>query len=223
VQTTSVPPSACPEEKTKMPNSALSRKVESARKLNSRPTLSREAWLNAAVNMLERHGIANVKIDRLSKQLKVTRGSFYFHFQGLKDLLASMVHEWRTRNCLPFQRLANYEITDGLAFFDMVAGIWGKEDPFSPKLDLAIRDWSRSNPALAREITAIDDLRIDLLKRAFLAMGYTDDESIVRARITYFHQIGHYALSFKEKLSDRLRLQTLYAEVLVGPRGRNAK
>lgn len=200
-----------------MPNSALSRQVESPRKLNPRPTLSREAWLNAAVDVLERHGIANVKIDRLSKQLKVTRGSFYFHFQGLNDLLASMVYEWRTRNCQPFQRLVISEITDGLAFFDTVAGIWVKEDPFSPKLDLAIRDWSRSNPALAREVTAIDDLRIGLLKRSFLAMGYSEDESTVRARITYFHQIGYYALSFKEKLTDRLRLQPLYGEVLVGP------
>jgi AcrR family transcriptional regulator len=200
-----------------MPNSVLSRKIGLPKKLNSRPTLSREAWLNAAVNVLERHGIANVKIDRLSKQLKVTRGSFYFHFQGLKDLLASMVYEWRTRNCVPFQRLADDEVADGLAFFDMVAGVWVKEDPFSPKLDLAIRDWSRTNPALAREVTAIDDLRIDLLKRAFLAMGYSDDESTVRARVTYFHQIGYYALSFKEKLSDRLRLQPLYGEVLVGP------
>jgi len=100
----------------------------------------------------------------------------------------------------------------------MVAGIWVKEDPFSPKLDLAIRDWGRSNPALSREVAAIDDLRIDLLTRAFLAMGYAQDESTVRARITYFHQIGYYTLSFKEKLSDRLRLQPLYGQVLVGPR-----
>lgn len=179
--------------------------------------MSREAWLNAAVNVLERNGIANVKIDRLSKQLKVTRGSFYFHFQGLKDLLSSMVYEWRTRNCVPFQRLASHEVTDGLVFFDMVAGVWVKEDPFSPKLDLAIRDWSRSNPALAREVATMDELRIDLLSRAFLAMGYSEDESTVRARITYFHQIGYYALSFKEKLADRLRYQPLYGEVLVGP------
>lgn len=203
---------------TTMQNALPSRKREPQQKVKSRPTLSRETWLNAAVNVLERHGIANVKIDRLSKQLKVTRGSFYFHFQGLKDLLASMILEWRTRNCLPFQRLVDQEVTDGLAFFDMVSGIWIKEDPFSPKLDLAIRDWARSVPTLAREIAVIDDLRIALLTRAFQAMGYSEDESTVRARITYFHQIGYYALSFKEKPTDRMRYQPLYAEVLVGPK-----
>ena len=192
----------------------------SAEKAKPRPTLSREAWLSAAITVLEKHGIANVKIDRLAKQLKVTRGSFYFHFHGLKDLLSSMVNEWRTRNCQPFQRLMEQEIDDGRAFFDMVAGVWVKEDPFSPKLDLAIRDWSRSAPALAREVAAMDELRIELLTRAFLTMGYSDDESVVRARITYFHQIGYYALSFKEKLADRLRYQPLYGEVLGGPRAK---
>jgi AcrR family transcriptional regulator len=196
---------------------AASPENEPLRRAKTRLPLTREAWLNAAITVLEKHGIANVKIDRLARQLRVTRGSFYFHFQGLKDLLASMVYEWRTRNCLPFQELADYEIDDGLAYFDMVAGIWIAEQPFSPRLDLAIRDWSRSAPALAREVTAIDDLRIELLTRAFRAMGYSEDESTVRARITYFHQIGYYALAFKEKLADRLRLQPLYVEVLVGP------
>ena len=175
------------------------------------------------MTVLEKHGIANVKIDRLAKQLKVTRGSFYFHFQGLTDLLASMVYEWRTRNCQPFQRLADQDIGDGVAFFDMVMDVWVKEDPFSPKLDLAIRDWSRSAPGLAREVATMDDLRIELLTRAFLAMGYADDESLVRARITYFHQIGYYTLSLKEKLADRLRYQPLYGEVLVGPKARQSQ
>src|SRR5690606_38879450 len=45
-----------------------------------RQTLSREAWIAAARKVLERRGIAEVKIDRLARQFKVTRGSFYFHF-----------------------------------------------------------------------------------------------------------------------------------------------
>ena len=97
--------------------------------------------------------------------------------------------------------------------------IWVDEAPFRPLLDLAVRDWSRTARKLAGEVAAIDDLRIALLCRAFRAMGYGDDESLVRARITYFHQIGYYALSFKETAADRKRYQPIYGAVLLGPRG----
>lgn len=182
----------------------------------ARKTLSREDWIAAATAALERKGIANVKIDRLSRQLKVTRGSFYFHFRNQKDLLASLLEEWRLRNCRPFQLLRDSQVTDGPAFFDDVTGVWIREDPFSPKLDLAIRDWSRSSAAIAREVRDQDDFRMALLVKAFAAMGYDRDEALIRARITYFQQIGYYATYFKEPPAERKRFRPIYSKILIG-------
>lgn len=186
----------------------------------TRRTLSREAWIVAATAMLEKKGIANVKIDRLSRQLKVTRGSFYFHFSNLKDLLGSLLEEWRVCNCAPFEKLAGSDPVDGPAFFDAVTGVWISESPFNPRLDLAVRDWARSATAVAREIRAQDDLRMALLVRAFQAMGYDADESLIRARITYFQQIGYYATCFREPPAERKRFRSLYTRILVGAPGR---
>jgi AcrR family transcriptional regulator len=183
-----------------------------------RKTLSREAWLDAALKVLERRGIAAVKIDALAKQLKVTRGSFYFHFAGLKDLHDGMVDIWRQRNCAPFEALAQVSMA-GAAYFEAVVMVWVNEDPFNPLLDLAMRDWARTSRPLAAEVEATDTLRISLLTRAFRDIGYPEDESIVRARITYLHQIGYYAMSFKESVADRKRYQPIYGQVLVGPLG----
>ena len=185
----------------------------------ARKTLSREAWIAAAIGVLEKKGIANVKVDRLSRQLKVTRGSFYFHFRNLKDLLDSLREEWRQRNCRPFQDLLHVEFSDGLARFDAVTGVWIREDPFSPRLDLAIRDWARSSAAIAAEVTRQDDFRMSLLVDAFMAMGYDADESLIRARITYFQQIGYYATYFKEPPAERKRFRPLYTRILVGKAG----
>ncbi|PWK76890.1 TetR/AcrR family transcriptional regulator [Aminobacter sp. AP02] len=185
-------------------------------KPETRKTLSREAWIAAAIATLEKKGIANVKIDHLSRQLKVTRGSFYFHFKNLKDLLDSLLEEWRQRNCRPFEALIDQEIIDGPTFFDDVTGVWIREAPFSPRLDLAIRDWARSSTAIARKVQAQDDFRMALLVRAFAAMGYDDDESLIRARITYFQQIGYYATHFKEPPADRKRFRSLYTKILIG-------
>lgn len=183
----------------------------------ARQTLSREAWIAAARKVLEKRGIAEVKIDRLSKQLKVTRGSFYFHFISLADLRDGLLQEWRDINCAPFWAMRETHDVDGLRFFTDIVHVWVDEAPFSPLLDLAVRDWSRTSRKLAQEVKDMDDLRIALLDRSFRAMGYSPDESLVRARITYFHQIGQYALSFKEDPAVRRSYQPLFGEVLLGP------
>lgn len=181
--------------------------------------MTREDWIAAARSVLEKRGIANVKIDRLSKQMKVTRGSFYFHFTGLKDLHESLLEDWRTCNCRPFEALANPGELRGRNYFDAIASIWVKEDPFSPRLDLAIREWSKSAKPIAKEMHLADDLRLRLLQQSFIEMGYDEDESLVRARITYMHQIGYYAMQFRESIAERKRYQPLYGQLLVGPRG----
>lgn len=183
----------------------------------ARQTLSRDTWIAAARKVLEKRGIAEVKIDRLARQFKVTRGSFYFHFASLDDLRNGLLDEWRRGNCAPFFAMRKLEPVDGLHFFSSIVHIWVDEDPFSPMLDLAVRDWSRTSKALAREVAEIDDLRISLLIRAFRTIGYSEDESLVRARITYFHQIGYYTLSFKEDPAERKRYQPLFGDVLLGP------
>ena len=188
-----------------------------------RKTLTREAWIAAALKVLEKRGIADVKIDVLAKQFKVTRGSFYFHFSSIKDLREALLEEWRARNCRPFEALAKNPHPDGLVFFEIIVKTWVNEDPFSPLLDLAVRDWSRGSRKLADEMAAADDLRIALLEKSFLALDYPADEALVRARITYFHQIGHYTLYFRESAADRKRYQPIYGKVLLGPRGEEAE
>ncbi|MEQ1951841.1 TetR/AcrR family transcriptional regulator [Mesorhizobium sp. CN2-181] len=182
-----------------------------------RRTLSREAWVAAARKALEKRGIAEVKIDRLARRFKVTRGSFYFHFSSLKDLHGELLEEWRRINCAPFWKLRETAEIDGYGFFSTIVHVWVDEDPFSPLLDLAVRDWARTSKSLGKEVAEMDDLRISLLERSFLAMGYSPAESIVRARITYFHQIGQYAIAFKEDPAQRRRYQPLFGKVLLGP------
>ncbi len=184
-----------------------------------RINLSRDSWVVAATKVLEQRGISAVKIDALAGKLKVTRGSFYFHFTGLKDLHDALMANWRIRNCQPFEMLAARSDLNAVELFATVVHAWVDENPFSPSLDLAVRDWSRSSRKLAIEMSRMDDLRMSLLRKSFLEMGYSADESDVRARITYFHQIGYYTISFKETSAERKRLQPLFGDVLLGPKG----
>ncbi len=58
------------------------------------PQLSRRDWVVAALAALSQGGVAAVKVDRLATRLKVTRGSFYWHFKAHADLLGAMLDFW---------------------------------------------------------------------------------------------------------------------------------
>ena len=47
-------------------------------------------------------------------------------------------------------------------------------------------------------------------------MGYEHDRALIRARVTYFHQCGYYAMGITESVEQRLKSAPLYAEVLIG-------
>ena len=196
--------------------SAEGRSAGGARRSQQRSSLAREDWIDAAHRVLEAKGINAVKVDHLAKQLRVTRGSFYFHFINRKDLLDALLQDWRDRNCACFDQLNRATDLSGPALYEAVTDLWLEETTFRPKLDLAIREWGRVSKAVARDIEAADAARIGLLFKAMQTMGFDEDEALVRARISYLHQIGYFAVHFSEPRSARLRYVPLYLKVLTG-------
>ncbi|MEO0774582.1 MAG: helix-turn-helix domain-containing protein, partial [Pseudomonadota bacterium] len=55
-------------------------------------------WIEVALHTLVDRGIEAVQITALARELKVTRGSFYWHFDSRDNLLDALITEWRARN-----------------------------------------------------------------------------------------------------------------------------
>jgi hypothetical protein len=47
------------------------------------------------------------------------------------------------------------------------------------------------------------------------SFGFEPTEAMVRARVIYFHQVGYYALAFRESNADRRKLLPFYSKILV--------
>jgi hypothetical protein len=62
----------------------------------------------------------------------------------------------------------------------------------------------------------VDQQRIAIIERIFLDMGYKGKEAHVRARVTYYHQVGYYALGVRESKKQRRELLPYYMKVLIG-------
>jgi hypothetical protein len=94
--------------------------------------------------------------------------------------------------------------------------VWVTEAGYSPAWDAAVRDWGRRSTPVAKVVRRVDDDRIGVLRQVFKDLGFADEEAFVRARVTYFHQVGYYAMGVQESRRQRLQLLPLYTRVLTG-------
>jgi AcrR family transcriptional regulator len=184
--------------------------------LTKAPRRDREAWVEAARQALIRGGVAMVKVEPLAAVLGVTTGSFYHHFRRRQDLLDAVLAHWEIENTAPLFSAVQGAGADPDAQLDALFDAWLAESHYQPSYDSAVRDWARTSKAAEAAVRRVDDRRIDLLKGIFLAFGYDEDRAFIRARVTYFHQVGYYAMRIAEARAVRRRLRPLYREVLVG-------
>lgn len=172
--------------------------------------------MQAARQALIRDGIRGVEIGKLARRLKVTRGGFYWFFESRKQLLDELLVDWERTNSAAFKAVLRDRGRNGAEEFQAVVDVWVNEAGYSPAWDSAVRDWARLSTHVAKAVRRVDDERIAVLTQIFTDLGFAAEEAFVRARVTYFHQVGYYAMGVQEPRDQRLRLMPLYSRVLIG-------
>jgi AcrR family transcriptional regulator len=181
-------------------------------------TLGKRDWISGARKLLIRRGIASVKVEPLAKLLGVTTGSFYWHFSNRQELHDELLKDWQETNTAPlFKAVANAGPDPRKEYMEFF-GVWLYERDFDPRYDQAIRDWARTSKKVAKVLAKVENRRIALLMRIFQNFGYQGTNAEIRARITYYHQVGYYAMDVRENRGLRFDLAPYYAEVLTGDR-----
>ncbi len=193
---------------------ATSTNRHSARASNAR--LGRAEWIAAARAAFIEGGLAGVKVDIIRRRLGVTTGSFYWHFKDREALLAEILVDWEETNSRPLFDAVAGAGDDPERQFTGLCLVWLEESAFSPAYDWAIRDWARTSPEVEQAVRRVDDRRIELLHGIFRRLGSGEPEALVRARITYFHQVGYYALRINEVPEHRRALLPTYISLLIG-------
>ncbi|SLN52850.1 putative HTH-type transcriptional regulator TtgW [Roseovarius albus] len=181
------------------------------------PRLTGADWVEAALHVLIGNGIEAVQITALARQLDVTRGSFYWHFESRENLLDALLEEWRARNTgVMLEAIRETScLEDGI--FSLFS-VWVDHTRFDPKLDQAIRDWARHSDKL-REILKIEDnARVSAIAGFYERHGFPEAEAFIRARVIYFTQISFYALKVEddEDFQERLGYLNEYFKCFTG-------
>lgn len=172
--------------------------------------LGREDWIAAALEMLVESGVDAVQITVLARRLGVTRGSFYWHFDSRDALLNALIDRWKTQNTnVMVDTVAGAEsLDDGiLALFS----VWLDHNRFDPRLDQAVRDWSRHEAALRQGVQQEDAARVRAIAAFFERFDYAGTEAFIRARVIYFTQMSYDALGIAQEETMEARLSYLDA------------
>ncbi|WP_159587797.1 TetR/AcrR family transcriptional regulator [Chelativorans xinjiangense] len=177
---------------------------------------TKQDWINAALDALISDGVESVRVQTLGHKLGVSRSSFYWYFKSRQDLLDQLLDYWRVKNTRVIvertRRPSRVIVRGVLNVFEC----WVNDQLFDPRLDFAIRAWSRKSGSVRRAIDQADDERVDAIRQMFARHGYSDEDAFVRARVLYYMQIGYYALELRESMESRLSHVEAYLRAFTG-------
>ena len=177
---------------------------------------TREDWLNLAIATLIDEGVSQVKVQVMARKLGVSRSSFYWFFESIQALQDEMLQVWLRKNTGPIIERALRPATTVNKAVCNVFECWLINDMFDPDLDIAVRFWGRHEPRIRSVLEEADRQRVDALARMFIRYGYPAEESVTRARVIYYTQIGHFTLQVRESLTERFSHLRSYLVTFTG-------
>ena len=178
--------------------------------------VTRQDWLNAALDVLVVDGVETVKILTLAERLGVSRSSFYWYFKSRGDILDALLEHWLASNTAALVLHAKMPAATITEACCNVFLCFVTPDTFDNALDFAVRDWARRSGDVRRKLDASDALRLEALQSMFERFGYESAEAMVRARTLYYMQIGYNDADLREPMDVRLSLLPHYVLAFTG-------
>jgi AcrR family transcriptional regulator len=170
--------------------------AQAARRLDS------ALWIEAALDALAEGGVEAVRVEPLAKALKVTKGSFYWHFADRRALIDAMLTRWAEGRIAAIrQQAANGGQPD--ATLHRLADLYTpRSNPRGLSIELAIRALARGDATATKAVQAVDRERLALVGALFSGMGWAAPDARARAILFYSYLFGESLLGAKTVTAD---------------------
>lgn len=176
-------------------------------------------WVSAATQVLVDKSIDAVRVDVLAKGLKVTRGSFYWHFQDRDDLLRQLLKSWR--DAATEQIINRFERSgaDPEALVRELASLpfRGRSAAASASIELAIRAWARRDEMARQVVDEVDAKRLSYVSQCFVALGFSFQEAGMRAFLLYSYMISESLMHGQGTEAQRQARREFVERLLLSP------
>ena len=178
--------------------------------------VTREDWLNVAMDVLISDGVERVKVLALAERMGVSRSSFYWYFKSRQDLLDALLKTWEQTNTAGLVGQAGAAAETVTA---AVLNVWrctANPELFNTSLDFAVRDWARRSGPVRTVLDQSDARRVEALTQMFQRYDFPEAEAVARAKALYYMQLGYDMAGLNESGSYRLAMTPEYLKVFTG-------
>jgi AcrR family transcriptional regulator len=143
--------------------------------------VSKAEWLAAALKMLGKGSVSDIKINRLAGALGINKSGFYWHFKNRDDLLEQLLDYW------------THELTEVVTSNPEFVKLEPRErlrrtaemiiDYDLTRYEISIRQWALTNDLAGQAVKKVNEIRLDFVSRTLAELGFEGDDLEMRAML----------------------------------------
>ena len=127
-------------------------------------------WIRAATARLAQDGIEAVRVEVLARELRVSKGSFYWHFRDREDLLNSVLSHWEGDETAWLHEAAGGEKSAATRWAALVER---STNCHGCRFEAALRAWARRDDRIAVRVAAVEKTRREFIAEVLRDVGFT--------------------------------------------------
>ena len=174
------------------------------------------SWIEAGLAAIASHGVEGVRVEVLAKDLGVTKGGFYRRFRDRAALLDGILQNWSAGRIAAIEQQTSL---DGETARDRLRGLIRlyseRMNTAGMAIELAIRQWARSDDAAAAAVARVDAARLKNVEQLYRATGLSAEQADAQAFLFYCFIFGQSLLFLERGQRKRARLIAKSSEKLL--------
>ncbi len=175
-----------------------------------------DAWIEAGFAELARSGVEGVRVEVLAKNLGVTKGGFYRRVKDRAALLDGMLQGWSAGRIAAIEQQATLDGDSARDRLQALIRLYSERmNTEGMAIELAVRQWARSDPAAAAAVASVDAARLRNVSRLYRATGLEPDDADAQAFLFYCFIFGQSLLFLEHGQRKRAQLIARSAEKLL--------
>ena len=168
--------------------------------------LTRERWVEEGLRVLRDEGPLALAADRLAKRLKVSRGSFYWHFHNVAEFEAAILTSWEERWT---KRIIAATRSSGGTPRQQLASLIAQTAGLDAEVYLSAKRLARRHPEHAEIMHRVDESRLSFVTGMLQAGGLSKAAARNRASVIYAWAMGQMLTGAGNGSIPRPIVQTL--------------